>query len=722
MRPRITAISPTLRDIVPVMDSLDKQLAIMGHHQDPPPNHRGLNRSTRQRNRGVLAPLGGQGSNSCSPAQIFQLDPSSLEDLRFDYSRVEITNKTVNYNLNSGKAVIKKLDASNRDCPCTVTRSNANSLMLHCQAGLYEYLRGAAFYYYCHLSSHRFEPQVTVIREKGSNLIVQTNYKITERGNGPTAYTLSFYHTKSAIQINGRSSSQFIETDWPELCSLIESHGDQLNGQATGNSHTLLNDNIRSALTHIATDMRTVRPAKTEKNSSKQDSLRNTQAPLMNTTHGTPHSLVKHGRTSPRNVGPHMQSLTAIDTPSIMDNEMDGPSLPEDQPVSIQSNSWDRPCATPANRTPAPIMSRSPARMEPHRDTDRVTDVTILPPDDSRNNNEPTNNPGLARGNWNVSPPPDRSTHIRPSQIDNLTLPPENRLRSTPQQYPSSPQEDLPCEFCVQTRHDLQRATTEMQSRERKLASMERSLKQRERESEKQIHQLETQKALVIGLENQVRELTATNRLLQQALEATGRMDHSRPPAPEQLHTDNNNPQIMKLQEELHSLKQDMKLKDLESRMTAHIQSIESRMFTLFQPPAILTGFPPPTPWGPHPIHHGYPPFVHHQRPPPRARTWQQTDGRQPPGDMGRNFNSNPGRPERSHQEASNYREVGPQTHTTPSAQAAKSPNKRFPDQSPLDSCGTLPPAAAPPLDALDCQRPPTTNTPGGYESPYQPK
>ena len=56
---------------------------------------------------------------------------------------------------------------------------------------------------------------------------------------------------------------------------------------------------------------------------------------------------------------------------------------------------------------------------------------------------------------------------------------------------------------------------------------MERNLKAREKEMEKIQAQVETQKAVIIGLEARVKELTATNRILQQVIDADPRTENN---------------------------------------------------------------------------------------------------------------------------------------------------------------------------------------------------
>ena len=126
---------------------------------------------------------------------------------------------------------------------------------------------------------------------------------------------------------------------------------------------------------------------------------------------------------------------------------------------------------------------------------------------------------------------------------------------------------------------EMERVNKEVQSREKKVATTERTLKQRERDMEKQLQQAQTQKALIIGLENQVKELLATNKLLQQVIDASGvRAQHAENNSCANPQTGHTKEPKEEMQEEIRRLREEIKLRDMETRLTDRIHNMETRV------------------------------------------------------------------------------------------------------------------------------------------------
>ena len=75
---------------------------------------------------------------------------------------------------------------------------------------------------------------------------------------------------------------------------------------------------------------------------------------------------------------------------------------------------------------------------------------------------------------------------------------------------------------CHLTRIEWNTALSDIQTREKKVSQMERNLKTKEKELDRPIAQKETQKTVISGLEASVKELMATNKPLQQIIDAGG--------------------------------------------------------------------------------------------------------------------------------------------------------------------------------------------------------
>ena len=145
------------------------------------------------------------------------------------------------------------------------------------------------------------------------------------------------------------------------------------------------------------------------------------------------------------------------------------------------------------------------------------------------------------------------------------------------------------CTNCSSTRTEWRMALADIQAREKKASQQDRSLKAREKEWEKILAQAETQKAVITGLEARVKELTATNRLLQQIIDAGEQNPNATqtPPANRQglPTTEQQGPysweghrELSQAREEIGQLKNEIRLRDLEARITDKINNLEAKI------------------------------------------------------------------------------------------------------------------------------------------------
>ncbi len=170
------------------------------------------------------------------------------------------------FKLNIPKALKKKLTAANRGDLYQITE-NRDGFYYNCQTGLYELLRSALHAYYAQFKQTGMEMQATVTRDQTGN-ITQVVYRITNDG-GSGLYTVNMYHTKSALYVNGKQRSQFVDRDWHNIMDLI---------QEMSKWHpTVLNDELRMQISEAKEQLQTLAQglhagkdgSKTHKNNTK---------------------------------------------------------------------------------------------------------------------------------------------------------------------------------------------------------------------------------------------------------------------------------------------------------------------------------------------------------------------------------------------------------------------------------------------------------------------
>ncbi len=123
---------------------------------------------------------------------------------------------TRGFNLNCPKVLKKKLEATNRPNLYEVS-NNLDSSYIACQAGLYNLIRIALHIYY---TQHKTGYNVLIVISKDKQQqVVQMVYKVRKCA-GMLPYTISMYHTKSALYINGKGVKTFIDKDWLNITEL----------------------------------------------------------------------------------------------------------------------------------------------------------------------------------------------------------------------------------------------------------------------------------------------------------------------------------------------------------------------------------------------------------------------------------------------------------------------------------------------------------------------
>ena len=512
---------------------------------------------------------------------IFQNHTDNPE-LSLQLNNIEV--KRVNYRLNKNKAMMKKLEASNRSDPFIVTTvGNTCDIVIQFQAGLYEVIRKAIYIYYTHFRSHKYDSCITILQENSSNLIMQATYKIHLKGGGNSAYTINLYHTKSAMMVNGRAANTFSEEDWPNIQDIIRAY----EAQSSISTHAEINSQIQKGIEALTTGMR--QQAQQRKNlsdktkkmvQSKPEAERERQSPIN-------HNFTPSGTRNVRCIATDTTGTRMVLTPS----RHDIPNGPKQQ-ASVEDNptSPGQMYRHPIPQTPhAAVLTPRP--IGPATSTGNSTGNPI-PTSPVNGHNTGVNHsatPSIHDGrgmalqptNFLDDTPPIVNGRGTTLQITNTlgdtseSQEPQERATNSPK----SPTHSRRCSQCEATLTEMERLNRDIQAREKRLAITERSLKQREREIEKNLLQMETQKSLIAGLENQVKELTAANRVLQQVADATAHLPRRTPdqygynPMTPQAH-----PQDSTAAEEIRRLREELRHKDLEAKITDKLHSLEYRM------------------------------------------------------------------------------------------------------------------------------------------------
>ena len=197
---------------------------------------------------------------------------------------------------------------------------------------------------------------------------------------------------------------------------------------------------------------------------------------------------------------------------------------------------------------------------------------------------------------------------------------------------------------CHLTRIEWNTALSDIQTREKKVSQMERNLKTKEKELDRPIAQKETQKTVISGLEASVKELMATNKLLQRIIDAEG--SHN----PYQRRTQHSNSiedEKPGTQDEIRTLREELRHKELECKLMEKVSEMEHRLwaqlpasqlsqpytfhsqpYTFHPPPHLIPQPPqwayggiPSVPMGGHHLNH--PVAMHH--PPPQTGWYHQS-------------------------------------------------------------------------------------------------
>ena len=556
-------------------------------------------------------------------------------------SPANLSFKQVNYSLNKSKAAIKKLAASNHTLPYNIVctgQAKSPSIIIHCQAGLYELIRRALHAYFVFTKNHRYEVIITILQEKSSSLTVQSNYQIKRRGGGNAIYSLSLYHTKSAVMANGKGAQLFMKEDWQNIIDIVN-----LYERKKDHTHTEVNENIKQQLQRLTQDLSQdlPQPPSTATESNKgpqlleQGAMANPEVehilPIKDKMVGTPQLQKYHREDRDMAATPHSRrdsqsesvgaATEMLQKTQMMEESQDSlPALRHRSQISTgQTESLPTPTLTPRavgglQLQPA-LASGWDLWKTPPLDINISGDRAKEP---QTNTTTTLRTPGhreritAQQGDTHLSPllagDPRPTTQYFNKQVRLRDT--HNRDFATEMGRRNEGQAPQTCSNCRYTRAEWNTALLDIQQREKKVNQTEKSLKAREKELEKTLGQVETQKAVIAGLEARVKELTGSNRILQQLVDAADQRPHAHtqdtrpvyPPGriPDHPHERHKEQELQEAKEDIRYLREELRMRDMEARLTSRMQEMENRlrfpnMFHPFPQP-----HPIPFPWYTH--------------------------------------------------------------------------------------------------------------------------
>ena len=134
----------------------------------------------------------------------------------------------MNYNLNSKKALGKKIEASERELDCDI-QLKSGTLVLTCSAAAYEILKKAIYEHY----NNSLDKSIVVHtkRSKLDNRDISIEPVITEESisvrnrqarSNKQLYRINLFNTTSRIDVNGYKLDEFIQSHLETICDKMK--------------------------------------------------------------------------------------------------------------------------------------------------------------------------------------------------------------------------------------------------------------------------------------------------------------------------------------------------------------------------------------------------------------------------------------------------------------------------------------------------------------------
>ena len=153
------------------------------------------------------------------------------------------TNTNMAYKLNAKKALHTKIEAADRQTPCSI-EMKSSTLVITCTAGVYEILKKSIYEYYDQSPDKCYKRHTKTSKTKAQNIeqqhmIVEESLSVKNKsGNmlNRQLYRINMFNTTSRIDVNGYMLNAFITNDLKKICAPL----------TTDKSYVYLNDKIRS--------------------------------------------------------------------------------------------------------------------------------------------------------------------------------------------------------------------------------------------------------------------------------------------------------------------------------------------------------------------------------------------------------------------------------------------------------------------------------------------
>ena len=551
----------------------------------------------------------------------------------------KISYKKVGYTLDKTKALKKKLEASERLYTYTILKADKANISISCQAGLYELFRRAICIYFAYMESDEIDVAVEIHQDREKN-IVQSNFRVRNgEKDSKGGYTVSLYHTTSSILVNGKNFSRFLDHDWQEIAIIIH----EINQLNEFTDIDVLNRTIQECLNELLKRNKGTKTKNDKKDNKHRDTLKELLTSCTNEnskglqlqlqyrpgtpiTQGTPTNQELQAKAVCTYTGEDKQNPGEVDQPT--------PYLPlsTDETPKEELGKLAQGDSTPTEIVPQAtsvsnslgqrVMSEcNGARVK----RDAITADSLLQNQTTTVTTTETPHHQNTQQNEEITAQQNKVDELPRQENTTAGENPHANKHTSNSHSPSAAVNNYNCENCRILRADWHRALQEIQTREKRMTTAERNLKSKEKELERQLSQLESQKALIMNLEAKVADLTASNRLLQQAMDSSNghQQNHGMQPnynyhPPNQGHYSQTQDQNQVLKEEIRTLKDEIRMKDMEQRMMERMNNMEKTLLTSYFSNQQQSQ---PTVWSPPPVPH----FNHGWLPPHLYTTFTPT-------------------------------------------------------------------------------------------------
>ena len=430
-------------------------------------------------------------------------------------ARNEIQFRRLDYSLNMDNSLRKKRRACERPVMCEAT-DQSNGVTITCQAGIYELLRRATLVYFSEYHNEGHSINMELGRDNEGNH-VQAVMKLAYFPSGYNCYSITMYHTTSTIQINGKGSKKFFDKDWPKILRVIE----EINHICKNTDPGTLNDNMRSLLQEATQVLKT----RTRSTRSKNETSRDVPSVELGDDVTTRNQTNEIINTTTKGIGwPHTQKIDRLCSPTEEMNHSEGR-------------------ASEGHYEPAQNLNLDPGNM-----SYRLCGTTA----------EAVTEPDPLHGTEDA-PNPAESTPITAESTPITTT---GQHQNTDWPVPDAITE--PCRNCHEARTLMAAMEEERLTAQRRIRIQEKALSQREKDLSVKASQHASAKLHITALENQVKQLQETNRLLHDRLAAA---EYPRSPVSTEKITHASDPQLEQRITSIERQLQDLRLKDIEAKL-----------------------------------------------------------------------------------------------------------------------------------------------------------